>query len=111
MIVLAFEFSTICRGVAVVRDGEVLSEVRQMDGRHTRIIGLMQAALDEAKTHRAEISHLALGIGPGSYMGIRLSIAAVQGWLLARETTVIPVSSFSVLARMTRSNLGDEMVT
>ena len=102
---LALEFSTDHRSVAVVRDGVILAETQQALGRSTRVFSLVTDALAAAGVPPAEVEAVALGIGPGSYTGIRLAISVAQGWSLANGTErplpVIPVSSFAVLAAAT----------
>ncbi len=110
---LALEFSTDRRSVAVVRDGMILSEAVQNSGRSTRIFSLIEEALAKSGVDRGEIGRIALGIGPGSYTGIRLAISVAQGWRLAtgkiadppEDSTggvdavdVVALSSFEVLA-------------
>src|SRR5262245_54763067 len=99
MITLALEFSSNRRSVALVKDAEPLNEASHTEGRFTPIFTLIQEALDQTKIHRSEVSHIAVGVGPGSYAGIRRAIAAAQGWHLATGTPIAAVNSFSALAR------------
>jgi tRNA threonylcarbamoyladenosine biosynthesis protein TsaB len=46
-----------------------------------------------AKISREEIEVIAVGLGPGSYTGIRAAIAVAQGWQLARGVKLLGVSS------------------
>src|SRR5207244_9389846 len=41
--------------------------------------------LRQAQVEREQVECIALGLGPGSYNGIRLSIAIAQGWDLASD--------------------------
>jgi tRNA threonylcarbamoyl adenosine modification protein YeaZ len=63
-----------------------------------RSIGLVKEALAEAKCGREEIGALAVGLGPGSYTGIRGAIALAQGWELGRGVPALGVSSVECLA-------------
>ncbi len=99
MILLAFEFSTDLRTVAVLRDGNVLAETEHARSRHTPVFELATRALAEAGVDRAEVNALAVGLGPGSYTGVRIAISAVQGWSLGRPVRVAGVSSFEAIAR------------
>ena len=97
MKILAFEFSSDQRSVAVVST-KVLSVASETGTRSVKALVLVEAALREANTAREEIDCLAVGLGPGSYMGIRIAIALAQGWQLARETHTLGVSSVDCLA-------------
>jgi len=63
-----------------------------------RSLGLVEEALAEAQCQREEIGALAVGLGPGSYTGIRGAIALAQGWQLGRGIHLLGVSSVECLA-------------
>jgi len=103
MICLAFEFTSDRRSVAII-DGcqRVLSQVVHDRGRTTPVFHMIDQALAEAQVARASIERLAISIGPGSYTGIRLAIAAAQGWHLATGIDVVAVDTFEALLRQTQ---------
>ncbi len=61
-------------------------------------LGLVDTALREAGLEREQIERIAIGLGPGSYTGIRCAIALAQGWELARGTPLLGISSAECLA-------------
>jgi len=98
MLTLALEFSSARRSVAVVDGDRILAAVAAEGGRETRPFSLIAAALERAQVQRAAIRRLAVGLGPGSYAGIRTAIAVAQGWQLAVPVLAI-VSAAGVAAR------------
>jgi tRNA threonylcarbamoyl adenosine modification protein YeaZ len=62
------------------------------------LFALIEAALQESSTEREEIECLAVGIGPGSYTGLRGAIALAQGWQLARGIQLSGISSAECIA-------------
>src|SRR5438093_12137718 len=98
MKILALEFSTDHRSVAVVEDDQVRGRARETGTRERRALGLVESALREAGLEREQVECLAVGLGPGSYSGIRSAIALAQGWQLARGTKLIGISSVEGLA-------------
>jgi tRNA threonylcarbamoyladenosine biosynthesis protein TsaB len=99
MTILALEFSSARRSVALARAGVVLAEAAvQTDARGADAFGLIEKALAEAKISRREIDVIAVGLGPGSYTGIRTAIAVAQGWQLATAVKLLGVSSADALA-------------
>jgi tRNA threonylcarbamoyladenosine biosynthesis protein TsaB len=99
MTILALEFSSDRRSVALVRDSEILSEAaEQMAARGTNAFGLTEKVLAEANISRTEIEAIAVGLGPGSYTGIRAAIAIAQGWHLATGAKLHGVSSVEAVA-------------
>jgi len=106
MIVLALEFSSERRSVALARDGAVLAEaVEQTGGRGTNVFALVEKVLAAAHISREAIEVIAVGLGPGSYTGIRAAIAVAQGWQLARGVKVLGVNSAEALAAQAQAEL------
>ena len=98
MKILAIEFSSDHRSVAVLGDDQLLAERTVCEGRNTAAVQLIEATLAEAKTERTQIDCIAVGIGPGSYTGIRTAIALTQGWQVATGVRVQAVDSLEALA-------------
>lgn len=97
MKILALEFSSARRGVAVVEGGRVLG-FAEAEGIMPGPFELIEAALQAAGGEREQIGCVALGRGPGSYTGVRSAIALAQGWQLALGVKLLGVSSADVLA-------------
>ena len=103
MKILALEFSSSQRGVAVTEGNSVLGTVAT-DNLKTSPLSLINKALQKARLDRATIEVIALGIGPGSYTGIRSAIATAQGWQLARNIDLLPIPSDEILAANAAAN-------
>lgn len=106
MTILALEFSSEQRSVALARDGVVLAEAGELGGRDTKAFGLIEKVLAAAKIAREEIEVIAVGLGPGSYTGIRAAIAVAQGWQLARGVKLLGISSAECLAAQAQGIFG-----
>jgi tRNA threonylcarbamoyl adenosine modification protein YeaZ len=124
MKILAVESSSHQRSVAVLADGvspvsspsplngervgvrgvKVLGEATEAATRSTPALAMVEKALREAGLEREEIECLALGLGPGSYTGIRAAIALAQGWQLARPVKLLGISSAECLAAEAQAN-------
>src|ERR1700722_4432912 len=97
MKILALEFSSPQRSVAITGpDYSAISEV--IDTGKSAPLVVIEAALREAQLEREQIECVALGLGPGSYTGIRAAISIAQGWQLARAVKLIGVSSVECVA-------------
>ncbi len=101
MKILALEFSSLQRSVAILNanaNGPLsLIEVVETGGPAIKAFGMVEAALGQAQLEREQIDCLAIGIGPGSYSGIRSAIALAQGWQLARPIKILALSSVETL--------------
>ena len=98
MTTLALEFSAAERSVALARDGVVLATAAETGARATNAVALIQQVLASAGVNRAEIETLAVGLGPGSYTGIRVAVAVAQGWQLATTVKLLGVDAITTLA-------------
>ena len=103
MKILALEFSSPQRSVAVVHERAnagplALGEAMETGGRSTNTLGLVEEALRQAQLDRAQIDCLVIGLGPGSYNGIRMAIALAQGWQIARPVKLLGIGTAECLA-------------
>ena len=98
MTILAIEFSSDQRSVAVFDGGRVCGAASEIGGRSVKALGLVESALRAVKLEREQIECIAVGLGPGSYTGIRAAIALAQGWELALPVKLLGVSSADCLA-------------
>lgn len=96
MKILALEFSSPVRTVAVGGPrpgGGVDTGTREM-----KPFQMIDAALAEAGMKREDIECIAVGLGPGSYAGIRTAIAIAQGWQMARGVKLLGLPSAEAAA-------------
>lgn len=101
MKILALEFSSSQRSVAVLhrKDAEHNPEAHQLiESGSGQILELIENLLRQTGLEREEIEVIAIGLGPGSYTGIRGAVALAQGWQLGRQVNLLGVSSADCLA-------------
>jgi tRNA threonylcarbamoyl adenosine modification protein YeaZ len=100
MKILALEFSSSQRSVAVLNpeSGAVAEVVETAVGHTMKPFGMIEAALRELGLEREQIECIAVGLGPGSYTGVRAAIAVAQGWQLARAVQLVGVGSADCVA-------------
>lgn len=95
--------------VAVVEsDGVVRADAASADPlAHAEVIGLMlEAVLSDAALgpigapglSPVDITHVAAGMGPGPFTGLRVGIAAARAFALGRALPVVPVPSHDAAA-------------
>lgn len=87
--------------VAVVEpDGVIRSQVESLDPRgHAEVVGtLIERALAEASVAPSAVTHVAAGMGPGPFTGLRVGIAAARAYALGRGVPVVPVVSHDAVA-------------
>ena len=66
---------------------------------HAEVIGgLIERALADADTTAAQITAVAVGMGPGPFTGLRVGIAAARTFAIGRGVPVIPLVSHDAAA-------------
>lgn len=67
--------------------------------RHAEVIGQFTAeVLQEAAIRPAELSHIAVGMGPGPFTGLRVGIAAGRVFALGAGIPIVPIVSHDAIA-------------
>ena len=102
MIVLALDTTTRAGSCAVVRGGGILLEHSMYPGRShdAQLPGALMALLRDAQVTLAGVDVFAVATGPGSFTGLRVGIAAMQGLAFAAGKPLVGVSAFDALARL-----------
>lgn len=102
MRVLALDTSLAACSVAVfdTDEGGVLArESRPMDRGHAEALMPMVArVMSEADTDFAELGRIVVTIGPGSFTGLRVGVAAARGLALAAGKPVVGVTTLAAFA-------------
>jgi tRNA threonylcarbamoyladenosine biosynthesis protein TsaB len=95
VLTLAFDTATDVATSALVDDGEVLGE------RSSRAITLLEdidALLRQGGASAADLDVLVVGVGPGSFTGVRIGLATARGLGLALDLRGAGVSTLDALA-------------
>jgi tRNA threonylcarbamoyladenosine biosynthesis protein TsaB len=100
VLVLALDTTTRSGSAAVVRDGMLLGEIVGDESRThgERLPRDLMRALDAASVRLDDIDLLAVATGPGSFTGLRVGIAAMQGLAMSSGRKIVPISALDALA-------------
>jgi tRNA threonylcarbamoyladenosine biosynthesis protein TsaB len=100
VLVLALDTTTRSGSAAVVDNGSLVSEIVG-DGSRThgeRLPRDLMRILDAAAVRLEAIDLLAVAAGPGSFTGLRVGIAAIQGLAMSIDRKIVAVSTLDALA-------------
>ncbi len=95
MLTLAFDTATAVATSALVDGDEVLGE---RVSRAQTLLEDVDALLRQAGAHPSELDQLAVGIGPGSFTGVRIGLAVARGLALSLDLPGSGVSTLAALA-------------
>jgi len=99
MTILALDSSTEACSVALLTEHAVVEKFEVIGRGHAEhLLPMINALLKENGASLDDIDLFAYGSGPGSFTGLRIGAAMMQGLALARERKLIAVSSLAALA-------------
>lgn len=97
------ETATDACSAALMIGGETRARHELTPRRHGKlIVAMVQDLLAQAGLTPAALDGFAVGRGPGSFTGVRVSVALIQGLAYAADRPVAPVSTLAALAWGTR---------
>jgi tRNA threonylcarbamoyladenosine biosynthesis protein TsaB len=105
MLVLALDTTTRGGSVALARDGVVLEsdEGNQAATHGERLPGDLIRVLDRRGLGVGDVDLFAVAAGPGSFTGLRIGIATMQGLAFANGKSVVGVSALDALHHLVQS--------
>ena len=104
MLILAFDTATPATTVALSAVDEVIFTARhdprsgERPGHATRLLPLVALVLERAGVGWEEIDRIAVGVGPGTFTGLRIGIATARALARARDIPLVGVSTLESLA-------------
>jgi tRNA threonylcarbamoyladenosine biosynthesis protein TsaB len=99
MRVLAIDTSTEALSIALCTErGTIERGLETARGHAEQILPLIDAVLGEANMRLSDLDGIAAGVGPGTFTGVRISVAVAQGLAYGAGLPVVPVTSLEALA-------------
>lgn len=100
MLILAFDTCMAAVSVAVWRDGAVLASAREViaQGQAEALMPVIEDLMAQAGISYDQLDRIAVTVGPGSFTGVRVGLAAARGLGLAAGKPVIGITTTEMLA-------------
>jgi tRNA threonylcarbamoyladenosine biosynthesis protein TsaB len=98
--ILGFDTSAAHCAAALLCNGTIIATRHEemAKGQAERLMGLLGDVLEDGGIGLSDLSALGVGIGPGNFTGIRISVAAARGLSLSLRIPAIGVSLLEVQA-------------
>ncbi len=103
-LILSIETATGCGSVALTRggveNGRLLAEATaQPEVSHSRrLLGSVQWVMQAAGKEWGDLHGVAVSLGPGSFTGLRIGMAAAKGIVMAADVPLLGVPTLDVMA-------------
>ncbi len=100
MKIMGIDTSATAASISICEDSKVLSEffVNVKLTHSQTMMPMVKAALDCAVLNLSDIDVFAVANGPGSFTGLRISIAAVKGMAFAQQKPCVGISTLEAIA-------------
>lgn len=96
---LLLDSSDVYLTVGLAKDGELLYKVsyEAWQRQSEYMIPEIEKILKKAEISLLDVDYIALGIGPGSYTGVRISLAIAKTLIVIGKAKIIPLSSLQIM--------------
>lgn len=110
MKILAIDTAGAVGGVGLVEDEALVgaAELGPAGGQAERILGAIESLLQPAGWCSGDLDLVSVAIGPGSFTGLRIGLAAAQGLGFGIARPVVGVTSLDLLAAWARQVMEDQ---
>ena len=100
MIILALDTAQAPLALALARDGQVLGELVTSSAipHSRRLMSALDFLMAQCDLAKADLTGLAVNLGPGFFTGLRTGLASIQGLALGLGLPVAGISSLRLLA-------------
>lgn len=101
-LILCIETGTDICSVGIARDGELVSLRESAEGRdHAKHVGVfVDELLRETGVSPDELDAVAVGMGPGSYTGLRIGVSFAKGLCYGLQIPLVAIGSLDALAEV-----------
>ncbi len=106
-LILCIETGTDICSVGIAQDGQMISLRESSEGRdHASRVGLfVNELLEQLELEPSDLDAVAVGMGPGSYTGLRIGVSFAKGLCYALGKPLIAIESLAMLTQLARESL------
>lgn len=101
MPILAFDTAQQACSAAISHDGKILSQCRRpmRHGHAEQLLPMIEAVRSQASIAFADLDLIAVTVGPGTFTGVRVGVAAARALALVQNIPVLGISTLELLAQ------------
>ena len=108
--ILALDSATSACSAAILSGGRIVARrfAPSPTGHAQALVPLIEAVMAESGLTFAALDHVAVTVGPGSFTGLRVGLAAAQGIALAADKPIVGVTTLETVARAVGENTPED---
>jgi tRNA threonylcarbamoyladenosine biosynthesis protein TsaB len=110
MKILAIESCTVGCSVALLIEGKKYSAVSDSPKSSSFLLGMCEDVFNQANIKLKDIDIIAYTKGPGTFTGVRMCTACVQGLALASDAKNIGISTLELMSYMAKKEFNTDKV-
>ena len=96
--ILAFDTATRGASIALMANGNITTRAIGQTSQAAELIPAIDALLSEANVRYRDLACIVTTIGPGSFTGVRIGLAALHGFVLVNDTSIKTITTLEALA-------------
>lgn len=101
MLILAFDTAQQACSAAISRDGELVSYCHRLmqRGHAEHLLPMVEAVRKQAAVSFGDLDFIAVTVGPGTFSGVRVGLAAARALALVQDIPILGVGTLELLAQ------------
>ena len=113
MNILAFDTSTEKFSISILKNNKVVLNLSKiLNKTYSKfLIPLLKESLEQSNLNIKKINNIIISLGPGSFTGVRIGIAAAKGLGIPHKINILGFNNMDVLVQSIDSNSKEKIVT
>ena len=107
MNILAFDTSTEKFSISILKNNKIVLNLSKiLNKTYSKfLIPLLKDSLEQSKLDIKKINYILISLGPGSFTGIRIGIAAAKGLGIPHKINILGYNNMNILVNSIDSNI------
>lgn len=86
--------------VILSTNGQIYNDTREIPRQHNKyLLEMIKGVFENAGINKKSLDFIAYGVGPGSFVGVRLAAAVCQGFAVGLDIPIVGFSSMFTIAK------------
>ena len=112
MNILAFDTSTEKFSISILKNNKIVLNLSKIINKTYSkfLIPILKKSLEKSKLDVKEINYILISLGPGSFTGVRIGIAAAKGLGMPHKINISGFNNMDILANSINDNIKEKRI-